>query len=652
MTAQAIVNSIQRNTSSKLENTAIFEKSREPQLILPGYTQKYTTSLFEDDIWYLYPGDRKLSQSLITLDFTSIDSKYVCFMKTFVHLCLNRTSGKKRLSFKTAKQYFLTLTVFLNYLEQENVTLEQLSTKTIQDFLLYASDKKTVITHFPSVASRLNTYNLELPIKVPYISLELYKRATPRTQENTTERIPEEITGPLLQWANNYVKIYSSVILESSKEYRVLSNKPKSNSNVQLQKWITERVSKNKGVPRGSGLDATKRGQSAAVGGVIKKDVAFLAGVHPECITKSDMRKLDSIIGFPQGLEASSEIPKMNKSWRPQMNPSDVGLEINMLRAACFIVIAFCTGMRVSEVLNLKRGCCTLTNAGKVQVNGTVFKNSPDRAGKPVTWISVQLTKDAITTLECLHEEELLFSGVDLFTDCTAFTLYTTAAHVKRFVTHVNAIKSEYAVGGTIPTVIDGKEFAVEPKMFRRTLAWYIAAQPYGVVAGVLQYKHLKVETFEGYAGTSESNFRLEVEQAQQTLVEVEIYHKYEQFKAQKKTDESTTELVNQFSAIQKETSDFPGQVVNENKLKFLLVKLASKMRHSLLNDCLFDPVDAICVDDDRAKQPGVFTLPVISTSSDAAEAALEKDRDLYVTLTEKTLMVLDERKNNGSAGV
>jgi hypothetical protein len=44
-----------------------------------------------------------------------------------------------------------------------------------------------------------------------------------------------------------------------------------------------------------------------------------------------------------------------------------------------------------------------------------------------------------------------------------------------------------------------------------RTLAWHIAHQPFGVVAGAKQYKHAKLAMFYGYAGTSASGFAAEV---------------------------------------------------------------------------------------------------------------------------------------------
>jgi hypothetical protein len=49
-----------------------------------------------------------------------------------------------------------------------------------------------------------------------------------------------------------------------------------------------------------------------------------------------------------------------------------------------------------------------------------------------------------------------------------------------------------------------------------RTVAWHIAHQPFGVVAGKIQYKHAQVAIFEGYAGSSASGFRAEIEDERQ----------------------------------------------------------------------------------------------------------------------------------------
>ncbi|GHK06009.1 hypothetical protein SY2F82_78060 [Streptomyces sp. Y2F8-2] len=50
------------------------------------------------------------------------------------------------------------------------------------------------------------------------------------------------------------------------------------------------------------------------------------------------------------------------------------------------------------------------------------------------------------------------------------------------------------------------------PRQLRRTLAWFIARRLGGTTDGALQYRHQRIQMFEGYAGTSDSGFRDEVE--------------------------------------------------------------------------------------------------------------------------------------------
>ncbi len=52
---------------------------------------------------------------------------------------------------------------------------------------------------------------------------------------------------------------------------------------------------------------------------------------------------------------------------------------------------------------------------------------------------------------------------------------------------------------------------AFETRQFRHTLAWHIAHQPFGIVAGARQFHHTKTIMFEGRAGTSASGFAAEV---------------------------------------------------------------------------------------------------------------------------------------------
>lgn len=69
--------------------------------------------------------------------------------------------------------------------------------------------------------------------------------------------------------------------------------------------------------------------------------------------------------------------------------------------------------------------------------------------------------------------------------------------HLKRFASHLDeACEGQYKL-----PLVDGKPWTFIMRMLRRSLAGRIAREPFGMIAGMLHYKHLKITTFAGYAG-------------------------------------------------------------------------------------------------------------------------------------------------------
>jgi integrase len=90
---------------------------------------------------------------------------------------------------------------------------------------------------------------------------------------------------------------------------------------------------------------------------------------------------------------------------------------LNMLYAACFVVISYLVGPRASEVLHLQAGClqCRSTNdgaeAGLIMIVGTIFKNEAGYYGRPHEWVAPQAAVHAISVLEALSAPHRLRSG-------------------------------------------------------------------------------------------------------------------------------------------------------------------------------------------------------------------------------------------------
>ena len=162
-------------------------------------------------------------------------------------------------------------------------------------------------------------------------------------------------------------------------------------------------------------------------------------------------------------------------------------------------------------------------STGRIQrrkVTSQAFKGEGTPLGIEATWVVGEPVVRAIAILERLQPPRRTW----------LFANPPSSQHHKR--THGSAVKTTQATnndlgylcewiaehcaqhgrGDAVP-LVSGRRFRLCTSQFRRTLAWFIASQPGGAIAGAIQYRHISVQIFEGYAGTSKSGFRAEAEQ-------------------------------------------------------------------------------------------------------------------------------------------
>jgi hypothetical protein len=153
----------------------------------------------------------------------------------------------------------------------------------------------------------------------------------------------------------------------------------------------------------------------------------------------------------------------------------------------------------------------------RYRIKSTVYKRR-DVRGQAERWITIEPVAKAITVVERLTSHIRRHRGGD--------TLWRVLAerrdgkdHISaEIVRQLNAFRDYLnAQFGTpeapiIPPGPDGKPWRITTRQFRRTVAWHIANRPFGTVAGMIQYKHASIAAYEGYAGSSRSGFRTEVE--------------------------------------------------------------------------------------------------------------------------------------------
>ena len=156
-----------------------------------------------------------------------------------------------------------------------------------------------------------------------------------------------------------------------------------------------------------------------------------------------------------------------------------------------------------------------------------------------------------------------------------------------------------------------------DTRQFRRTLAWFICAQPFGVWAGAVQFKHLSVRSamegigptvFEGYVGTTPSGFPGEVELSKTAAADLYVGNLAAAHGAGARSAGGGVRRINvRLEELTTELGEevLPGsrpQVVDEQRRTALLRSLSHNLFVGPLTDCFFDPDVALCLrDQDRS---------------------------------------------------
>lgn len=148
-----------------------------------------------------------------------------------------------------------------------------------------------------------------------------------------------------------------------------------------------------------------------------------------------------------------------------------------------------------------------------------------------------------------------------------------------------------------IPNGPEGKPWRITTRQFRRTIAWHIANRPFGTIAGMIQYKHASVATFEGYAGSSKSGFRAEVEN-QRALGQLDDLLTYfdERQAGSTFSGPAAPRVSKALDAAAAALGPLPAMIADRARLRTMLASLARTLHVGVLADCFFDPGTAMCL--------------------------------------------------------
>ena len=217
-------------------------------------------------------------------------------------------------------------------------------------------------------------------------------------------------------------------------------------------------------------------------------------------------------------------------------------------------------------------------------------------------------------------------------------TVHQTNRELNRFVAWVNEYCTEKRRTDSIPQD-NGRTWRLATQQFRRTLAWFIARRPGGSIAGAIQFRHRSIQMFEGYAGTSRSGFRAEVEG------EKAMARGHYLLEQADRNDHSPTfsgpasaeaaNRVQEFANLAR----FEGVVVdNERQLKKLVSRHEPNVYLGEMVTCVFNPEKALCFRDSGSRTPNPagcmpLTCRNVALDLDQRNSWIDEQRQLEKTL-------------------
>ena len=280
--------------------------------------------------------------------------------------------------------------------------------------------------------------------------------------------------------------------------------------------------------------------------------------------------------------------------WTQPLDERDVRDLVGYLHTACLLVTATVTGMRASELMELRVGCRRTTRHGPDMVRyrliSKVTKGQP-LGGVDDEWVVVEQVDLAVAMAEQLT------SGDN--PDAPVFGRFAFDMRYGKFRDWVNGPAGERLGLAPIP------EGIVNLRMLRRTLAHELAYRPGGLLATKIALKHVTVATTEGYAarpGGAQAKLLAEIgehETERNLQLVLAEFRNYQD--GVMPAGPGARELIEFFDTVDgdlaEHASTAPNVIASDQHVRNLLSKRAQVLHNGAANYCWFtDPSRALCL--------------------------------------------------------
>ncbi|WP_319054772.1 hypothetical protein [Streptomyces europaeiscabiei] len=606
------------------------------QPLVAGYVRE-STARFGDDKWDLSPVLHQRHQHVLSIDFTTLPIHFRTVTKElfFALLTNDHPQGLEPVRPVTIRGHFSKVKDFLVWADGRGLTT--LPAVTAEDLEDYSERLTGLRSTRHDRTAKLGAVRLlwhyRTKLFAPTLPLDpitvwadptsaAARKISSRTRENRTHRIPEQVLAPLLTWALRWTEEFADDVLRAQEEYLQLRDSSPlagrgsghTGHRDRLDKVLDHYRTTKRPLPR-----RTYAGGRSRLG-VNVHFLARKAQVHPSTMVGELCWPLIEKALDELGLDDATYLHTPirteldGRPWVGAIGYNTIEMHVRLLQTAAYIVIAFLSGMRDSEVKHMKRGCVNVWRdedgrAVRHRVTSQAFKGEDTPLGVEATWIVNATVARAVDVLERMHSDahNMLFTlpavsrGYKRSGEISASRPAPTVKNptvtnrdLAEFLQWVNQYCADHGRNDRIPDV-NGQEWRLQTRQFRRTLAWFIARQPGGTIAGAIQYRHHSVQMFEGYAGTSSSGFRHEVEAEQAIARGEKLGDLILSPAAGHLTGPAATEAESRLSAFESDVQ-FLGKVIADEK------RLARHMRrhdpHIYPGEfvtCVYNPDRALC---------------------------------------------------------
>lgn len=522
---------------------------------------------FGDPVWDLSAAieDRHNAGQAVHWEGFPTPFRHAC--KLYLFALLNIVDDAPRLDssrslyphIKTILGELVPLRRFTTWLVERGVTsFSQVSAEHLDDYLRHVTETSGVSAQSKRSAlqaiKRLHVYRDALPSHCRLPAGPLWGGASARGlahyesswgKPNTTPRIHPDVMEPLLSAALAVTHTVAADLLPAARNLLAMRHLAHQIA-PDIRRAPTRTVSL---------LDTTKAQLECLLAALGRND-ASLPGIRTGDTISVDlmglavggwlnytelkrMRETSALVA-KYGLPIRVDLLRANTfsaigthSWRDA--PVAAGELVELLRhvtTACFLVIAYLSGVRTGEALNLRRGCISRdSKLALTLMSGQQLKADDrrrDRSPATIPWVVTDETAHAVAVLEQITVSDLLFPAFNMCSQerfLFGATRTRTPGSINTDITSfIEWFNRDVASAVSHPLIGADPDGTIQVPRLRRTLAWHIVRRPGGTIAGATQYGHLYTQMIQGYAGGADAGFLDDIT-FEQFLHRAEIIH-------------------------------------------------------------------------------------------------------------------------------